>query len=204
MPATKKAAAKKIAAKKTAAETTAAKPSAAKKTAVKKTASSKSVAKKASAPKQPDAITLLTDDHREVHALFEQYQTLVDEEAGGEERQELATTICTMLATHATIEEEVFYPAARDALDEDDLLDEAEVEHASAKDLIAQIRSMGPDDDLYDAKVKVLGEYVDHHVDEEEGEMFPKCKKSDMDLVALGDALSARKEQLLAEAEAIG
>ena len=104
-----------------------------------------------------------------------------------------------MLTAHATIEEEIFYPAARDAGVEGDLLDEAEVEHASAKDLIAQIRSMSPDDDLYDAKVKVLGEYVDHHVREEEDEMFPKCRKADMDLAELAQQLSERKAELMEE-----
>ena len=84
-------------------------------------------------------------------------------------------------------------------LEEADLLDEAEVEHASAKDLIAQIQGMDADDDLYDAKVTVLGEYVDHHVKEEEGEMFPKCKKADMDLVELGAELEARKAELMEE-----
>ena len=90
---------------------------------------------------------------------------------------------------------------ARDALDDDGLLDEAEVEHASAKDLIAQIQSMEPDDDLYDAKVTVLGEYIDHHVEEEENEMFPKCQKADMDLQQLGEQLSTRKAELLPEAD---
>ena len=132
--------------------------------------------------------------------LFKQYDKLAEQDAGGDERQALAERICTMLTAHATIEEEIFYPAARDAGVEADLLDEAEVEHASAKDLIAQIGSMSPDDELYDAKVKVLGEYVDHHVQEEEGELFPQCRDSDMDLAALGGELAARKEQLVAEA----
>jgi hemerythrin superfamily protein len=105
-----------------------------------------------------------------------------------------------MLTVHATIEEEIFYPAARAAEVDADLLDEADVEHASAKDLISQIESMSPDDDLYDAKVSVLGEYIDHHVQEEEGEMFPKCRKSEMDLAALAEALAERKSELMAEA----
>jgi len=104
-----------------------------------------------------------------------------------------------MLTAHATIEEEIFYPAARDAGVEGDLLDEAEVEHASAKDLIAQIRSMSPDDDLYDAKVRVLGEYIDHHVDEEEGEIFPRCREAKMDLAGLGESIAERKSELLVE-----
>jgi len=100
---------------------------------------------------------------------------------------------------HATIEEEIFYPAARDAIDEQDLLDEAEVEHASAKDLIAQIQDMDADEELYDAKVKVLGEYVNHHVQEEENELFPQCKSAGLDLKALGVELASRKQELLTE-----
>jgi hemerythrin superfamily protein len=150
-----------------------------------------------------DAIALLKADHKEVKALFEQYKTLVESEEIGEERQALAQQICLLLTVHATAEEEIFYPAARAAIDDSDLLDEAEVEHASAKDLIAQIEAMDPDDPLYDAKVTVLGEYVDHHVKEEEGELFPKCRKSDMDLVALGEAIDARKAELMDEMSAV-
>lgn len=146
-----------------------------------------------------DATLLLTRDHAEVSKLFKQYKKLVDSEAEGSERQALAEQICAMLTVHATIEEEIFYPAAREADVESDLLDEAEVEHASAKELIAQIQGMGPDDDLYDAKVTVLGEYIDHHVQEEQEEMFPKCRKADMDLAELARALAERKSELMAE-----
>ncbi len=163
----------------------------------KKTAKKTAPSAKASGPQ--DAIKLLTADHKEVKGLFDQYQKLVDSDAGADERQPLAEQICTMLTVHATIEEEIFYPAARVALEEGDLLDEAEVEHASAKDLIAQIQGTDADDDLYDAKVTVLGEYIDHHVKEEEGEMFPKCKKADMDLAELGAELEARKSELMEE-----
>jgi hemerythrin superfamily protein len=149
-----------------------------------------------------DAIALLTQDHADVRSLFAEYDELATDQAEGEERQALAEQICAMLTAHATIEEEIFYPAARDAGVEADLLDEAEVEHASAKDLIAQIRAMSPDDDLYDAKVRVLGEYVDHHVDEEEGEIFPACRKAKMDLGGLGATLAERKSELLAESPA--
>ena len=149
-----------------------------------------------------DATLLLTRDHAEVKKLFKEYKKLAEAEADGEERQALAEQICAMLTAHATIEEEIFYPAARDAGVEGDLLDEAEVEHASAKDLIAQIRSMSPDDDLYDAKVKVLGEYIAHHVDEEEGEIFPRCREAKMDLVGLGESIAERKSELLVEAPA--
>jgi len=145
------------------------------------------------------AIELLVADHREVHALFAKYRTLVDGVADAGERQPLAEEICTLLTVHAAIEEEIFYPAARAAGVDSDLLDEAEVEHAAAKDLIAQIRDMAADDDLYDAKVKVLGEYVDHHVAEEQDELFPKCRASTMDLDALGVGLAARKSELMSE-----
>lgn len=146
-----------------------------------------------------DAIKLLTADHKEVKQLFKDYAKLVKSEAEDSERQALAETICEMLTVHATVEEEIFYPAAREVLAEQDLLDEAEVEHASAKDLIAQIQSMKPSDPLYDAKVTVLGEYIDHHVAEEEGEMFPKIKKSTLDMDELGLEIKDRKQQLTGE-----
>jgi hemerythrin superfamily protein len=146
-----------------------------------------------------DATVLLEQDHADVRNLFAEYDELATEQAEGEERQALAEEICAMLTAHSTIEEEIFYPAARDAGVEGDLLDEAEVEHAAAKDLIEQIRSMSPDDELYDAKVKVLGEYVDHHVDEEEGELFPQCRTAGMDLAGLAATLAERKAELLAE-----
>ena len=149
-----------------------------------------------------DATALLQRDHADVKKLFKEYDKLAEDDADGEERQALAEQICTMLTAHATIEEEIFYPAAREAEVESDLLDEAEVEHASAKELIAQIESMSPDDELYDAKVKVLGEYVDHHVQEEEGELFPQCRRAEMDLAGLAEALAERKSELLAQAPA--
>ena len=167
----------------------------AKKTAAKKTPATAKAA-------QTDATALLTRDHADVKKLFKEYEKLADAEADGEERQALAEQICAMLTAHSTIEEEIFYPAAREAGVESDLLDEAEVEHASAKDLIAQIRSMSPDDDLYDAKVKVLGEYVNHHVEEEEGEMFPQCRDAGMDLAGLAATIAERKAELLAESPA--
>lgn len=166
----------------------------------KKSASGKGTAtKRAAAKATGDATQLLMNDHREVKALFNEYKKLVEDEGESEERAALAEQICNMLTIHATIEEEIFYPAARDADVESDLLDEAEVEHESAKDLIAQIEAMEPDEELYDAKVKVLGEYIDHHVKEEEGEMFPKCRKADMDLAELATQLTERKEELMEE-----
>ncbi len=148
----------------------------------------------------PDAIELLMNDHREVKALFKQYDKLVKAEADAGEKQVVAAQICVMLTAHATAEEEIFYPRAREVLGEDeDLVDEADVEHASAKELIAQIEAGSPDDPLYDAKVKVLGEYIDHHVKEEEGEMFPKVRKSELDLDAIGEEIAARKAELMGE-----
>ena len=147
--------------------------------------------------KEADAVDLLTDDHLEVSALFKKYEKLAAKEASADERQALAQTVCAMLKTHTTIEEEIFYPAARQAGIEADMLDEADIEHASAKDLIAQIESSNPDDDKYDARVKVLGEYINHHVVEEHTEMFPKCRRAGMDLVALRAEMEMRKSTLL-------
>ncbi len=167
----------------------------------KQTGNVKTPAQKAAATRAKDAITLLKADHKEVKQCFKDYQKLVDGDADGSERQPLAEKICAMLTVHATIEEEIFYPAAREVLSEDDLdlVDEAAVEHASAKDLIAQIQAMGPEDDLYDAKVTVLGEYIDHHVEEEQEELFPKVKSAGMDTKAIGEQLMSRKQALTAE-----
>lgn len=148
-----------------------------------------------SAAKPADAIKLLKDDHKEVKTYFKQYESLEDDA----EKQALADKICKALTVHAQIEEEIFYPAAREAIDDDDLLDEAEVEHASAKQLIAEIQGMMAGDRLFDAKVTVLGEYIDHHVEEEESEMFPESRDSDLDLKALGVQLAERKAELMAE-----
>jgi hemerythrin superfamily protein len=150
----------------------------------------------ASASKRPkDAIALLKADHKEVDRLFKAFEK-AEEDA---EKQELANQICQALTVHAQIEEEIFYPAAYDALDDqgDDLVDEAQVEHASAKVLIAEIQAMQVGEPLFDAKVKVLGEYVRHHVQEEETQMFPECRDADIDLKMLGDELLARKEELM-------
>lgn len=151
----------------------------------------------ATASKRPkDAIALLKADHKEVDAMFKAFEK-TDDDA---EKQDLARQICQALTVHAQIEEEIFYPAAYDAFDEegDDLVDEAQVEHASAKALIAEIEAMTVGEPLFDAKVKVLGEYIKHHVEEEEKEMFPECRDAGMDLKALGEQLAARKAELLA------
>jgi len=149
--------------------------------------------------READAVDLLTDDHLEVDRLFKQYEKLAKKEAPADQRRTLAQTICDMLKAHTTIEEEIFYPAARRAGIDADLLDEADIEHASAKDLIAQIEGGDPDDDKYDAKVKVLGEYITHHVVEEHTEMFTKCRRSGMDLVGLRGEMEARKMALVPE-----
>ena len=142
-----------------------------------------------------DAIALLTEDHEHVKSLFEQYEELG--ERAHVSKQKLALQICTELTKHATAEEEIFYPAVREAnKDNEDIIDEALVEHAAAKDLIAQILAMDAGDELFDAKVKVLSEQIDHHVQEEEGEMFPKARKAKLDLMALGQAIARRKEEI--------
>jgi hypothetical protein len=146
-----------------------------------------------------DAVALLTDDHKTVQKLFKDYEKLVQNDADDEEKAALAKQICTELVIHAQIEEEIFYPAVREAIDDADLLDEAEVEHASAKDLIAQLSTMAPRDELYDAKVTVLGEYVNHHISEEQDEMFPQAKKAELDTASLGAELLERKQELQAE-----
>jgi hemerythrin superfamily protein len=146
-----------------------------------------------------DAIDLLAADHRNVEKLFKKYEKLAEDGGTYNEREALAATICAELTVHAQVEEEIFYPAARDILDEEYLVDEAIVEHATAKDLIAQLADMSPDDDLYDAKIKVLSELIEHHVEEEEEEMFPKLKKAKLDTAALGPKMAGRKQQLLDE-----
>jgi hemerythrin-like domain-containing protein len=146
-----------------------------------------------------DAIAMLTAEHREVSAMFKQFEEMSDRAKVS--KKKLADQICNALIMHTTIEEEIFYPAVREAVkDAEDKLDEAVVEHASAKDLIAQIQEMDADEELYDAKVKVLSEQVEHHVEEEEKEMFPMVKKSGLDLAALGQEMAARKEELAASA----
>ena len=169
--------------------------------AKKTTPRAASARKRASATGPADAIALLTADHAEVHQLFEQYEHLVEDGANEEERQALAERICVLLTVHAQIEEEVFYPAARDIVEKYELLDEAEVEHALAQHLIAKILDMEPEEVLYDATVKVLGECVGHHVKDEETELFPRCRSAGMDLKTLGRELAERRQELLADAE---
>lgn len=150
--------------------------------------------KPAQAERQQDAISLLTEDHQQVKKMFQQFDKLKDDEE--DEKEALARKICEALTAHASVEEEIFYPAVRAAIDDEDLMDEAEVEHESAKELIAQIEAGSATDDQYDAKVKVLGEQIDHHVKEEQNEMFPKARKAKIDLRALGEQIAKRKQEL--------
>jgi hemerythrin superfamily protein len=150
--------------------------------------------------KTQDALTLLKEDHRAVKKLFKEF-----ENAKGDGRKEkLARQICFELTVHTTIEEEIFYPACKGKIDEDKLK-EAYVEHDAAKLLIAEIEAgSGKTDDFFDAKVQVLGEQIDHHVKEEEDELFPEVRKADIDTKALGEQLAARKQELMKDYKADG
>lgn len=144
---------------------------------------------------QHNAITLLKKDHQKVKQAFAQYEELGP--YAFVHKKKLADQICAELTLHTQLEEEIIYPAFREKLsDEKDLLNEAKVEHDSAKVLIKEIQQMQADEELFDAKVKVLSEYIEHHVKEEEDEMFPLLQKSDVDLALLGEKLSQRKQQL--------
>ena len=141
-----------------------------------------------------DALRLLQTDHTEVATLFEEYADAEDVV----EKEELAQDICAALTVHAQIEEEIFYPAAREVLEADDLelVNEADVEHATIKELVAQIEDSDAMADHFDATVKILGEYVKHHVKEEESELFPRLEETELDMDDLGDRLAARKAEL--------
>jgi hypothetical protein len=147
-----------------------------------------------------DAIALLKADHRKVEGLFEKYEKSRGKKA------EIAQQICIELSVHTTIEEEILYPACQEAGVEEDMLDEAYVEHDGAKIMIAQIREGKPEDEFYDAKVKVLSEEIKHHVKEEEQRdgLFAQLKSKDVDLKALGAQMAARKQELLAEIKESG
>jgi hypothetical protein len=150
----------------------------------------------------PDAIALLKADHRSVEELFEKFEAA----SGDGRKRKIAEQICMELTIHAQIEEEIFYPACEGKIEED-LLKEAYVEHDGAKVLIAEIEAGGPDDEYYDAKVKVLSEQIEHHVEEEEKRMegmFSQARKAGLDMDALGAQLKARKDELLARYQADG
>ena len=141
------------------------------------------------------ALDLLEEDHQQVDGFFDEYETL--EDAGEKER--MALKICLALTVHTQIEEEIFYPAVREAIEKAELIDEAIVEHAAAKQLIAEIEEMDPADELYDAKVKVLGEQVRHHIEEEEDKLFPEIESSELNLEALSKKMAERRAALLKE-----
>lgn len=165
--------------------------------------SSKSASKstqRTSSKSANDALHILKEDHQKVIDLFDEFEQMKSEESTDDEaKQMLVETACAELTIHAQVEEEIFYPAARDAIDDMDMLDEAEVEHASARQLISELAAMQPGDDLYDAKFTVLGEYTKHHIQEEEKELFPKLKKADLDLEELGEEIRQRKLELREE-----
>ena len=149
-------------------------------------------AQRAPRTRKPEAIGMLKEDHRRVEALFTKFERT----KGDSQKERIASSICEELKLHAQLEEELFYPAAREATSAEDLMNEAEVEHATAKDLIRQIEGSSPSDERYDALVTVLGEYIRHHVKEEEGEMFRKVRASGLDLQELGERMQARKREL--------
>jgi hemerythrin superfamily protein len=142
-----------------------------------------------------DAVGMLIADHKKVQKAFKDFEKL---KKGGSKRgkSDIVRQTCADLTVHTTIEEEIFYPAARKAIKDMDLMDEAAVEHAGAKELIAELESMQPGDDLYDAKFTVLGESVNHHIREEQNEMFPKVRKTKLDLNALGEQMAQRRAEL--------
>lgn len=151
----------------------------------------------------PDAIDLLDADHLAVHALFQSYRELVRTRAGALQRRALAEEICMELTIHARLEEELFYPALREALRDEDLIDEAEDQHGSQREFVAQILAAQPEDPLYDARVAVLQEYVERHVRQEREQVFNRALASRMDLQALGRSITVRKEELRSVAEAL-
>ena len=150
-----------------------------------------------STPKAKEATALLRADHKTVNDLFNEYEKT----RSAVRKKQIVATICKELTVHAQIEEEIFYPAVKAALKDKELIPEATVEHATLKDLIAQVEGVEPDGEMFDAKIKVMAEYVKHHVKEEQNEMFPKAKESKLDLLELGAQLAERKAELLASYE---
>jgi hemerythrin superfamily protein len=153
---------------------------------------SKSTTKKSSATGQKDAIQLLKADHREVERLFKQFE----DASGDDGRMQLSERICMELMIHTEIEEEIFYPSCREFLKDDEIINESLVEHHAAKDLIQEIRGMDASDEMFDARMTVLKEQIEHHVEEEEKELFPQVQKTDMDLKDVGQQLMMRKTEL--------
>jgi hemerythrin superfamily protein len=149
---------------------------------------------------QVNAFDLLEQDHRQVEEWFDEFDELKESEQ--DRKSGLAEQICLALKVHAQIEEEIFYPRAREATKDDDLIDEAIVEHATVKNLIGEIEDTEVGEELFDAKVRVLGEMVKRHIKEEEEELFPELQSAKMDLDAVGKELAERKEELMSETSA--
>ena len=158
-----------------------------------KTAKKPMKAKKS--PKAQDAPTLLRADHKLVSGLFAEY----DKTRSSSKKKKIVARICTELKVHAQVEEEIFYPAVKKALKDKELIPEATVEHATLKEIIAQVEGVEPEGEMFDAKIKVLSEYVQHHVKEEQNEIFPKAKASSLDMMVLGIKIAKRKAELLAQ-----
>jgi hemerythrin superfamily protein len=154
---------------------------------------------KQQADSSTDALELLEKDHREVEELFDEYD---EEQDNSKRNQEIAQRICRALQVHAQLEEEIFYPRAREATKDNDLIDEAIVEHGSVKHLIGEIEAMKAGDELYDAKLRVLEEMVKRHIQEEEEELFPELVSAKMDTKAVGQELAERKQELMAQMKA--
>lgn len=133
-----------------------------------------------------DALAMLIDDHAEIRSIFKQFKELTGRDGTSEEKAALARQVCNALKIHALIEEEIFYPAVRDAIDYDDLMDEAIIEHVGVNDLVEQIEAMRPSDPLYDAKVIVLGGQIERHFRDEEDDMFPLARQANIDMTLLG------------------
>lgn len=151
----------------------------------------------------PDAIDLLDADHLQVHGLFQSYRELVRTRAPALQRRALAEEICMELTIHAKVEEELFYPALREALQDEELLDEAEGAHGSQRELVAQILATAAEDELYDARVAVLSDYVERHVRSEREQVFNRALAARLDLQSLARAISVRKEELRAVSDAL-
>ena len=150
--------------------------------------------------KTATAIDLLKEDHDKVKKAFKEFEKM--DRSDIETCRQVVRSVCEDLRVHTALEEEIFYPAVREAIDDEDIMNEAAVEHEAAKTLIEQLENMEPDDPNYFATFTVLGEYVMHHVKEEESEMFPQAKKAkELDLQALGEQMRARKEELMADVE---
>jgi hemerythrin superfamily protein len=149
---------------------------------------------KSASSKAQDATALLRADHKRVSDLFNEYE----ESRSSAKKKQIVEQLCDELTVHAQIEEEIFYPAVKRALKDKELIPEARVEHETLKGLIAQVEGAEPDGEMFDAKIKVMREYVKHHVKEEQNEIFPKAKSTDLDMMKLGAKLSERKEELLA------